>query len=142
MPHAHDIVISTNDAYALQAMLARRSRNAQAANRTMRDLADLLRVARVVSPAALPPTRVTLGASVTYAAHPRGPSRVVTLECSLQTTAGSGRVSVASPVGLAMLGRSVGALTEVMLQSGQHIVIRIIDTSTMSTEDTEALALA
>jgi transcription elongation GreA/GreB family factor len=51
-------------------------------------------------------------------------------------------VSVLSPIGRALLGRLVGSVVDVLLPTGRHFAVRIVEVSRRSVKDEEALALA
>jgi transcription elongation GreA/GreB family factor len=59
-----------------------------------------------------------------------------------QADAGAGRVSVLSPIGRALLGRSVRSLTDVVLPTGRPLAVWIVDVLRRSIKDEEPLALA
>jgi transcription elongation GreA/GreB family factor len=51
-------------------------------------------------------------------------------------------VSVLSPIGRALLGRLVGSVVDVLLPTGRHFAVRIVQASRRSVKDEEALAFA
>jgi regulator of nucleoside diphosphate kinase len=89
-------------------------------------LAESIDAARVVPASELPPTVVSLGSKVRYL-ESGGAVREIVLVHPAAADVGAGRVSVLSPVGRALLGRSVGAECEVSVPNGATIGIRIVE---------------
>jgi regulator of nucleoside diphosphate kinase len=73
---------------------------------------------------------------------PDGVAETVTIVYPAQADARAGRVSVLSPIGRALLGRLVGSVVDVLLPTGRHFAVRIVEVSRRSVKDEEALALA
>ena len=73
-----------------------------------------------------PRDRVAMGSQVTYEQLPDGARRTVTLVFPVDADAGNGRVSVLSPIGLALLGRARGTSVEAALPDGRRLRIRIL----------------
>lgn len=126
MSMQHELLISRADAGALALMLGDRRRNHALEAAAAGALADLLSEARLVPDEALPGDRVAMGSRVTYAEAPGGARRSVTLVFPIDSDPAQGRVSVLSPIGLALLGRAPGALVEPPMPEGRSLRIRII----------------
>lgn len=122
-----DLLVCARDAEGLAAMLGAHRR----ANRFEADasdqLADLLMDARYAS--GIPADRVTMGSTVTYAELPSGARRTVTLVYPDEADASGGRISVLSPVGMALIGRQRGAVVTPTMPNGRQLRIRVIDTT-------------
>src|SRR5574340_323925 len=106
---SNDLFVSARDAEALAAMLGvhRRANPFEADASDV--LAEMLLDARLLPAERLPVERVAMGSTVTYAEAPSGARRTVTLAYPGEADAAKGRISVLSPVGLALLGRRRGA---------------------------------
>jgi len=122
----HELLISAPDATALGLMLGERRRSHALEAAAAKALADLLSAAHVVPDGAFPRDRVAMGSQVTYEQQPDGARRTVTLVFPVDADAGNGRVSVLSPIGLALLGRAKGAAVEPALPDGRRLGIRIL----------------
>ena len=122
----HESYVSTADATALGLMLGERRRSHALEAAAAEALADLLSAAHVVADDALPRDRVAMGSQVTYEQLPDGARRTVTLVFPVDADAGNGRISVLSPIGLALLGRARGASVEPALPDGRRLRIRIL----------------
>ena len=118
MAYVHDLVISNRDGEALARLAAGGERGA---------LADLMLDSRFVADEALPPDRMALGTRVTYAEDPGSAMRTVTLVAPADADAAAGRISVLSPIGLALIGRRRGALTDAHLPNGRHLRLRVLE---------------
>ncbi|WP_293775868.1 GreA/GreB family elongation factor [uncultured Oxalicibacterium sp.] len=68
-----------------------------------------------------------LGSSITFASQASGQSSNVTLVLPTEADPAQGRISVLTPIGLALIGRKNNALVDVNLPSGRHEKMRIID---------------
>jgi regulator of nucleoside diphosphate kinase len=88
-------------------------------------LGESLDAATVVPAAELPPTVVALHSSVEYVELPDGKVRDVLLVLPSATDVSSGRISVLSPVGRALLGRKVGDVCEVTVPGGSRLSVTI-----------------
>ena len=123
----HDLFVSACDAEALAAMLAGHRRAHRFEADASDALADLLMDARFVPPGELPLDRVAMGSIVTYAEEPSCARRTVTLALPGDAEPGKARISVLSPVGLALLGRRRGARVPVAAPNGRDMHIRILE---------------
>jgi regulator of nucleoside diphosphate kinase len=122
----HELFVSAADATALGLMLGERRRSHALEAAAAEALADLLSAAHVVADEALPRDRVAMGSQVTYEQLPDGARRTVTLVFPVDADAGNGRISVLSPIGLALLGRARAASVEPALPDGRRLRIRIL----------------
>lgn len=122
----YELLISAADATALGLMLGERRRSHALDAAAAEALANLLSAAHVVPDDALPRDRVAMGAQVTYEQLPDGVRRTVTLVFPMDADAGNGRVSVLSPIGLALLGRARGSSVEPALPDGRRLRIRVV----------------
>jgi regulator of nucleoside diphosphate kinase len=68
-----------------------------------------------------------MDSKVTYESLPRGERRSVILAHPLDADPAVGRISVLSPVGVALLGRSTGARVAAELPGERTLVLRIVD---------------
>ena len=122
----HELLVSFPDAAALGLMLGERRRNHALEAAAADALADLLMDARLVPDEALPVDRVAMNSRVTYEELPGRAKRSVSLVFPIDADAGDGRISVLSPVGLALLGRAPGAMVEPPMPDGRRLRIRIL----------------
>ena len=88
-------------------------------------LGESLDAATVVPAAELPPTVAALHSIVEYVELPDGKVRDVVLVLPSATDVSSGRISVLSPVGRALLGRKVGDVCEVTVPGGSRLSVTI-----------------
>src|SRR5690348_1022733 len=106
----YELVLSAADAEVLALMLGER-RRAHAVEAAAADaLADLLVEARKVPHHELPEDRVAMNSVITYREEPDGALRTVALVHPIESDPSRGRISVLSPIGLALLGRHRVAL--------------------------------
>jgi len=117
MSHSNDIFLVADDVEALALMLSDPI-HARLAGDGVDVLIDVLSLARVVAPDALDNGVVAMGSHVTYEEMPSGEQRRVTLAYPINADPARGRISVLSPVGRALLGRSTGTVVSVNLPSG------------------------
>jgi regulator of nucleoside diphosphate kinase len=125
----HELVISARDAEVLALMLGERRRQHALEAAAANALADLLLEARLVPEEKLPADRVAMNSKVTYQEEPAGMRRSVILVHPIDADAAVGRVSVLSPVGLALLGRTPGSVVTVNVPGTQVLTVRILDTA-------------
>jgi regulator of nucleoside diphosphate kinase len=136
MTTLHELIVSASDAEVLARMLGERRRHDALEAAAAGDLADLLIEARLVPHEELPPERVAMNSKVTYEEEPHGTRRSVILVHPIDANAAARRISVLSPVGLALLGRKPGARVAVELPGERRVTIRVVETARAS----EALA--
>lgn len=128
MNDRHELFISAHDAGGLAAMVGAHRRNSRFEADASDELAELLLEARVVAPERLPADRVAMGSTVTYVEEPSGVSRTLTLAYPQHADAAQGRISVLSPIGLALIGRKRGSLAMPAMPNGRQLSVRILDT--------------
>lgn len=126
MTDRYEIVVSAPDAEALATMLGAHRRANPFEADASDELAHLLMEARLVPAGALPANRVALHSSVAYEEAPSGRRRVVTLALPEDADPARGRISVLSPVGLALIGRETGAVVEAAAPNGRTLIVRIV----------------
>ena len=88
-------------------------------------LAESLEAATVVPASELPSTVVSMNSVVEYVEMPGGTVRDVVLVHPAAADVSSGRISVLSPVGRALLGRKVGDICEVTVPNGSRLAVTI-----------------
>lgn len=123
MTDHYEILVSASDAEVLAPLLAAR---APAEAEGAAALADLLTEARLVPHEYLPSERIAMNSRVTYLDESHGEERAVTLVHPNEADAGAGRISVLSPVGRALLGRSAGAVVAASAPDGRTLRLRIV----------------
>ena len=123
----HELIISARDAEVLALMLGERRRQHALEAAAANALAELLLEARLVPDEELPADRVAMNSKVTYREEPAGMRRSVILVHPIDADAAVGRVSVLSPVGLALLGRAPGSVVTVNVPGTQALTVRILD---------------
>jgi len=127
MTKYHELILSARDAEVLALMLGERRRQHALEAAAADALADLLVEARLVPHERLPADRVAMDSKVEYVEEPDGERRSVILVHPIEADAAVGRISVLSPVGLALLGRTPGSLVDVALPGGRVLTIRILE---------------
>lgn len=138
MPELRDVHVCERDARALCAMLVNRRHPTEMESAIA--LASMLDAARVVPAGELPEDVVKMGSIVTYVDGPNGKRRTVAIVHPAQADAGSGRVSVLSPIGRALLGRRAGSSTEMHSPTGRRVALRIENVMRRGMKNAEALA--
>jgi regulator of nucleoside diphosphate kinase len=126
MAVTHELLVSATDAEALALMLGDRRRNHALEAAAADALVELLSEARLVPDEALPGDRVAMNSRIGYEELPGGARRSVTLVFPGDSDPARGRVSVLSPIGLALLGRAPGAVVEPPLPDGRRLRVRIL----------------
>ena len=92
----------------------------------LRDLVEQVAVdAEIVPGATVSPDVVTMNSTVSFVDEQTGLASRVTLACPSDVAIAERRISVLSPVGRALLGRTVGAVAEVELPDGGVRPIRV-----------------
>ena len=127
MTMLHELILSVTEAQVLALMLGERRRASPLETAAADALADLLVEARLVPDAELPADRVAMNSHVTYEEQPAGERRSVVLVHPIESDAAAGRISVLSPVGLALLGRRPGASVAAELPGERRLTLRILD---------------
>ena len=128
MMERDEIFVSARDAEALAAMLAAHRRANPFEADSSDELADLLMEARLVPADRLPGDRVALYSAVTYEEEGSGKRRTVTLVLPKEADPARARISVLSPIGLALIGRERGSAVKATMPNGRELIVRIVDT--------------
>jgi regulator of nucleoside diphosphate kinase len=128
MNDRHELFISARDAQGLAAMLDAHRLSSRFEADASDELAGLLMDARIVAPERLPADRVAMGSTVSYVEEPSDVRRAVTLAYPQNADAAQGRISVLSPIGLALIGRRRGSLVVPAMPNGRQLSVRIVDT--------------
>jgi len=93
----------------------------------IRDLVDqVTEMAEIVPGRQVAPDVVTMNSTVSFRDEQTGLLHRVTLSFPLEASISDRRISVLSPVGRALLGRSVGATAEVETPDGVARAIRVV----------------
>jgi regulator of nucleoside diphosphate kinase len=132
--NTENLFISADDARALAAILGDIP-----ADQASALLAEAFNGADVVVPPSLPPNVVGIYTCVEYIEIESGVRRGITLVPPAEADIAAGRISLLSPVGRALLGRSVGAVSEVYLPEGRTLMLKI-EAVTPRAADTAASA--
>lgn len=107
LPRAPSIVINSADLAHIEALAdGAMKRNPALANR----LLDEIGRARIVAPAKMPKSVVSIGSTVTYRDETTGLEKSVTLVFPQNADIAHQRVSVMTPIGVALLGLAEGAV--------------------------------
>lgn len=138
MPELRDVHVCERDARALCAMLVNRRHPTEM--ESVIALASMLDAARVVPAGELPERVVKMGSIVTYVDDSNGKRRTVAVVHPAQADMGSGRVSVLSPIGRALLGRRAGSRTDVRSSTGRRVSFRIEKVMRRGMKNAETLA--
>lgn len=125
----HELILSARDVEVLALMLGERRRLHALEAAAADALTELLVEARRVPHDELPPERIAMDSRVVYREEPDGLRRSVVLVHPIEADAAAGRISVLSPVGLALLGRTPGALVTADLPGGNALTLRILESS-------------
>jgi regulator of nucleoside diphosphate kinase len=125
----HELILSARDVEVLALMLGERRRQHVLEAAAADALADLLVEARRVPHHELPADRVAMNSLVTYEEEPGKAHRSVVLVHPIESDPAAGRISVLSPVGLALLGRRPGARVAVELPGDRRLTLRVVDTA-------------
>jgi regulator of nucleoside diphosphate kinase len=123
----HELFISARDAEGLAAMLGTHRRARPLESDASDELADLLAQARLMPAEKLPSDRVAMNSSVTYVEEPARARRTVTVAYPSEADPAQRRISVLSPIGLALIGRRRGEVVEALLPGRRVLEIRILD---------------
>jgi regulator of nucleoside diphosphate kinase len=122
-------LISRRDAEIVAAVLLNHRRASRLGEDASDRLAELMMDARLVPAGELPADRVGLGSTVTYVEQPAGVRRTVTLAPPEEADAAAGRISVLSPVALALIGRRRGDAAVAEMPNGRELRLRIVETN-------------
>ena len=123
----HELLVSARDAEVLAGVVSAHRRMSHRLEADASDaLTELLMDARFVPHEALPSERVALHSTVTYAEEPAGARRTITLTVPQDAAPADGRISVLSPIGLALFGRRLGAVLDAAMPNGRTLRIRLL----------------
>jgi len=125
----HELILSAAEAEVLALMLGERRRASPLEAAAADELAELLVEARRVPHHELPADRVAMNSRVTYEEEPGKARRSVVLVHPIEADPAARRISVLSPVGLALLGRRSGTRVVVELPGDRRLTLRILDTA-------------
>jgi len=127
MAHVLDLLLSNSDAEMLRRLLADHRRANPSEPDGSDRVAELMLDARFVADDAVPADCIGLGSTVTYRADGGTEYRTVTLVAPASAEPSAGRISVLSPIGLALIGRRRGAVSEAALPNGRVMKLRVLD---------------
>jgi regulator of nucleoside diphosphate kinase len=127
MAKYHELIVSASDAEVLALMLGERRRQPALEAAATQALAELLLEARLVTHEQLPADRIAMSSNVTYQEEPGGERRSVILVHPIEADAAAGRISVLSPVGLALLGRTPGSVVTVAVPGAKALTVRVLE---------------
>jgi len=122
-PRAPKIVINADDLAHIEALAEGAiERNPALADRLM----DEIGRARIVKPARMPSNVVAIGSTVTYRDETTGAERTVTLTYPEDADIAQQRVSLVTPIGVALLGLAEGAVFHWDTRAGQRKTLSVI----------------
>ena len=119
------IWLTEQDLNRLRHLIVDLTRTARGAQAGIDALEEILDLGRIVAVEEIPHDVVTMNSEVVFEEIDSGEQRAVTLAYPDQADPADGKVSVLSPVGIALLGLAVGAETELTLPRGRTARIRI-----------------
>lgn len=125
----NELLICASDAESLALILGERRRIDALEAAAADALFELLSEARLLPDGELPPERVAMRSEVLYQEHPGERRRAVVLAYPEEANATRGRISVLSPVGLALLGRAPGVIVAPAMPAGRVLSVRILETA-------------
>jgi len=109
---------------ALAQNLTRRTTNADA---QVEQLEEIIALASIVPPDAIPSDVVTLNSRAVFEDVGTGTHHQITLVLPNELDPAGGSVSVISPIGSALLGRAVGDTVEVHVPHGRTRHVRLVE---------------
>lgn len=121
MIRTNELLVSASDAETLARIVGEPGHAAEGDA-----LVDLLIDARLVAHERLPADRVAMNSRVTYREEPGGATRSVVIVHPREADASSGRISVLSPVGRALLGRKAGTVATLRIPGGRALTVRLL----------------
>jgi len=131
-PRAPKIVINADDLAHIEALAEGAiERNPALADRLM----DEIGRARIVKPARMPSNVVAIGSTVTYRDESTGAERTVTLTYPEDADIAQQRVSLVTPIGVALLGLAEGAVFHWDTRAGQRKTLSVIRVEAPSSGD-------
>lgn len=117
--------LTDQDYTRLKRVLDARKRESRSIAQELETLEELLELARIVRPELVPTNVVTMNSKVQFRDVHTDDEGTVTIAYPSQTDPSSGRISVLSPVGTALIGAAEGDEVELPLPHGQTRRIRI-----------------
>jgi regulator of nucleoside diphosphate kinase len=117
--------LTDQDYTRLKHVLEARKRESRSIAHELETLEELLELARVVTPERVPANVVTMNSQVLFRDVRTDDEGTVTIAYPTETDPSSGRISVLSPVGTALIGAAEGEEVELPLPHGQTRRIRI-----------------
>lgn len=133
-----EIVLSTADVEALVLMLGERDRRSRAVADALAGLAEKLQIADIVAAGPALEGRVTMNACIRYIEAGTGGGEL-TLTWPNAAMPDQGRISVLSPIGTALLGRSVGDEVTVELPYDTRRTLTITEVRPHQTESSSLM---
>ena len=121
------IWLTAQDYNRLRMMLADLTRETRRMQAGVEALEEILDLASVVKPDKVPGNVVTMNSRIVFEDVRTGENGTVTIVYPADADPASGRISVLSPVGAALLGEAEGSEVELPLPHGQSRRIRIGD---------------
>lgn len=121
------ISLTAQDYNRLKRLLAELTRQSRGIQVEVDTLEDILDMARVVKAETVPESVVTMNSRVLFQDVRTGEDGTVSIVYPDDADPSSGRISVLSPVGAALLGESEGNEVELPLPHGQTRRIKIVD---------------
>ena len=115
------------DYMKLKRLLAELDRQARGMRAGVETLEEILDLARVVEPDSVPQNVVTMNSRVSFEDCTNGKRSSVTVVYPADAEPASGRISVLSPMGTALIGKSEGSELELPLPYGKSRRIRVVD---------------
>ena len=119
------IWLTEQDYKRLRNVLVEHTRQSRSIERELETLEELLELARVVQAESVPENVVTMNSRVLFRDVGSDEQGTVTIAYPADANASSGRISVLSPVGTALIGAAEGQEVEMPLPHGQTRRIRI-----------------
>ena len=126
MAQYNELLVSASDAELLSLIVGDRRRSPGLEADAADALADLLLEARMVPHEHLPADCIALNSRVTYSIEPGGQPRTMTLVHPNEANPATGRISVLSPVGRALLGRRCGETIEAGVPGRPGMTLRVL----------------
>src|SRR4051812_14520925 len=113
------IWLTEQDYNRLRHLLVELTRNSRGMQAGMETLEEILDLARIVRPEAVPQNVATMNSRVLFQDTRTGEEDAVVIAYPAEAEPSSGKISVLSPVGAALLGLQEGAEAELPLPHGQ-----------------------
>jgi regulator of nucleoside diphosphate kinase len=121
------IVLTDKDYTRLKQLSVQLARQADGLQAGLETLEEILDLARVVKPEAVPTNVVTMHSRVLFEDVRTGEKGTVTIVYPAEADVSTRRISILSPVGAALIGEAEGAEVELPVPHGQTRRIRILE---------------